>query len=185
MARMLDRCVPAPKFDQFERRTRMAQKAPTAAYPVRSSALLSPHFAREREAPLFKPIRFGSRVTSVPCREHRSRCGRMPTMTPLDKSLKRALKIDGRDYVITLTPDALKITRKGHRVGVEINWLNLVSGESALAVALRASIGNFQDEPQSVGHPAKAAARRPVKAKATTATTRREIGKRKLPKRRR
>jgi hypothetical protein len=106
----------------------------------------------------------------------------MPTMTPLDKSLKRGLKVDGRDYVITLTPDALKITRKGHRLGVELKWLNLVSGESALAVALHASIGKFQDEPQSVGLPAKGAARRPVKAKATT---RREIRKRTLPKRRR
>src|ERR1700674_655348 len=53
-------------------------------------------------------------------------------MTPLDKSLKRALKIDGRDYVITLTPDAPKITQKGHRLGVELKWPDLVSGESAL-----------------------------------------------------
>jgi hypothetical protein len=66
-------------------------------------------------------------------------------MTPLDKSLKRVLKINGRDYVVTLTPDALKITEKGHRLGVELKWVDLVSGESALAVALRASVGKFQD----------------------------------------
>jgi hypothetical protein len=66
-------------------------------------------------------------------------------MTPLDKSLKRALKINGHDYVVTLAPDALKITQKGHRLGVELKWADLVSGQSALAVALNASIGKFQD----------------------------------------
>jgi hypothetical protein len=109
----------------------------------------------------------------------------MAAMTPLDKPLKRALKIDGRDYVITLTPDALKITRKGHRVGVELEWLNLVSGESALAVALHASIGKFQDDPQSLAQNAKGIARRPVNAKAITATTHRVTRKRKVPKPRR
>jgi hypothetical protein len=67
-------------------------------------------------------------------------------MTPLDKSLKRLLKISGHDYVVTLTPDALKITRKGHRLGVELKWADLVSGQSALAIALHASIGKFQDD---------------------------------------
>jgi hypothetical protein len=46
-------------------------------------------------------------------------------MTPLDKPLKRALKVNGSDYVVTLTPDTLKITQKGHRVGVELKWAEL------------------------------------------------------------
>src|ERR1700722_18783122 len=104
-------------------------------------------------------------------------------MTPLDKSLKRALKIDGRDYVITLTPDALKITQKGHRLGVELRWLDLVSGESALAVALHASIGKFQDDLQSAAHQPQDVARRHVKAKATATIARRVTGKRAAPKR--
>jgi hypothetical protein len=66
-------------------------------------------------------------------------------MTPLDKPLKRALTIKGRDYVITLSPASLKITEKGHRLGLELNWAELVSGETALAVALQASLGKFQD----------------------------------------
>ncbi len=65
-------------------------------------------------------------------------------MTPLDKSLKRALTINGHDYVVTLAPETLKITEKGHRIGVELKWADLVSGESALAVALQASVGKFQ-----------------------------------------
>jgi hypothetical protein len=67
-------------------------------------------------------------------------------MTPLDKTLKRAISIKGDDYVVTLTPEALKISRKGHRLGVELNWVDLVSGETALAVALRASVGRFQQD---------------------------------------
>ena len=103
-------------------------------------------------------------------------------MTPLDKSLKRALKIDGRDYVVTLTPDALKITQKGHRLGVELRWPDLVSGESALAVALHASIGKFQDD-QSAAHQPQVVARRHVKAKATAIFARRVTDKRAAPKR--
>jgi hypothetical protein len=64
-------------------------------------------------------------------------------MTPLDKTLKRAITIKGQEYVITLSPESLKIARKGHRLGVDLNWAELISGESALAVALRASIGRF------------------------------------------
>jgi hypothetical protein len=104
-------------------------------------------------------------------------------MTPLDKSLKRALIINGQDYVITLTPDALKITQKGHRLGVELKWIDLVSGESALAVALHASIGKFQDQPRPVAHPPKSNARRNVKAKATRTIASRMTGKRTAPKR--
>jgi hypothetical protein len=65
-------------------------------------------------------------------------------MTPLEKTLKRALRIDGRDYVVTLSPDALKITEKGHRLGLELPWADLISGDSALAIALQASVGRLQ-----------------------------------------
>jgi hypothetical protein len=107
----------------------------------------------------------------------------MREMTPLDKSLKRALKINGRDYAITLTPDALKITRKGHRLGVELKWVDLVSGESALAVALHASIGKFQDPPQPIAHKPKGGPRPHAKAKATASIARRATGKRTARKR--
>jgi hypothetical protein len=67
-------------------------------------------------------------------------------MTPLDKTLKRAIKIKGSDFVLTLTPRSLKVTRKGRQRGVELVWESLVSGESALAVALQASIGRFESD---------------------------------------
>ena len=46
---------------------------------------------------------------------------------------------------MTLSPDALKLTRKGKRLGLELKWADITSGESALAVALRASVGRFDD----------------------------------------
>jgi hypothetical protein len=64
-------------------------------------------------------------------------------MTPLHSTLKRALTIDGRDYVLTLSETALKLTLKGKRNGVELSWAQLVNGEAALAVALHASLGAF------------------------------------------
>jgi hypothetical protein len=63
--------------------------------------------------------------------------------TPLHSTLKRALTINGRDYVVTLTEATLKLTLKGKRNGVELPWAQLVNGEAALAVALHASVGAF------------------------------------------
>jgi hypothetical protein len=69
--------------------------------------------------------------------------------TPLHTTLRRALTIDGRDYVVTLTRDMLKLTLKGKRRGVELPWANLVNGEAALAVALHASLGAFSPREQA------------------------------------
>ena len=61
-------------------------------------------------------------------------------MTRLDKPLKRELKIKNAAFVLTIDPDGFKLTKKGRRKGIEIAWQNLVNGEEALAVALRASV---------------------------------------------
>jgi hypothetical protein len=80
-------------------------------------------------------------------------------MTPLDKTLKRSLSINGVDYVVTLTPEALKLTRKGRRIGVELKWADIISGESALAIALRASVGKFDAETEDLPKKTAAVAR--------------------------
>ncbi len=41
--------------------------------------------------------------------------------TALDKILKRALRIKGKDYVLALSPDGIKLTLKGRKIGVELN----------------------------------------------------------------
>jgi len=65
-------------------------------------------------------------------------------MTPLDKILKRSLIIAGVDYVITLTPEVLRLTHKGRRLGIELKWADITSGERALALALQASLGRLE-----------------------------------------
>lgn len=61
-------------------------------------------------------------------------------VTKLEKPLKREIDVDGEAYVLTLSPEGLKLVRKGKRKGLELAWADLVSGEAALAVALRASL---------------------------------------------
>ena len=89
-------------------------------------------------------------------------------MTPLHSTLKRALTIDGREYVLTLTQATLKLTLKGKRNGVELPWAQLVNGEAALAVALHASLGAFASNPKGGAAPASRAA--PAAASAAPAT---------------
>jgi hypothetical protein len=82
--------------------------------------------------------------------------------TPLHSTLKRALSIDGRDYVVTLTEASLKLTLKGKRNGVDLPWAQLVNGEAALAVALHASLGAFAKQDKATGEPPPAAKAKPT-----------------------
>ena len=61
-------------------------------------------------------------------------------MTKLEGILKREIDIDGKPWVLTLSPEGLKLTEKGHRKGHELKWKDLVTGEAALATALNASL---------------------------------------------
>lgn len=67
--------------------------------------------------------------------------------TLLEKTLKRELSISGRAYILSISPEGLKLTLKGRRKGAELHWDALVSGDAALAVALNASIGKFTTAP--------------------------------------
>lgn len=60
--------------------------------------------------------------------------------TKLEKPLKREIEIAGEPYVLTISPEGLKLVPKGKRKGQELLWRDLVSGDAALAVALRASL---------------------------------------------
>lgn len=60
--------------------------------------------------------------------------------TKLDKPLKRELEVNGEAYVLTISPEGLKITAKGKRKGQELSWKDLLSGDAALATALNASL---------------------------------------------
>ena len=60
--------------------------------------------------------------------------------TKLEKPLRREVDIGGNAYMLTITPEGLKLVPKGHRKGLELAWQALVSGEAALATALNASV---------------------------------------------
>jgi hypothetical protein len=58
----------------------------------------------------------------------------------LDKTLKREIDISGNPFMLSISPEGLKLVPKGKRNGLEIAWKDLVSGEAALATALNASL---------------------------------------------
>ena len=61
-------------------------------------------------------------------------------VTKLDKPLKREVDVEGTAYMLTISPEGLKLVPKGKRNGHELAWKDLVSGSAALATALNASI---------------------------------------------
>jgi hypothetical protein len=60
--------------------------------------------------------------------------------TKLDKPLKREIEVEGKPYMLTITPEGLKLVAKGKRKGHELAWNAILSGEAALAAALNASL---------------------------------------------
>ncbi len=76
--------------------------------------------------------------------------------TRLEKTLKRELRIQDRPFVLAISPEGLKLTLKGRRKGQELKWVDLVSGEAALAVALNASVGTFAGVAKVAPSPAPA-----------------------------
>jgi hypothetical protein len=51
--------------------------------------------------------------------------------TKLNKQLKREIEVDGKPYMVALSPEGLKLTEKGKRLGKEITWKELVGGDAA------------------------------------------------------
>jgi hypothetical protein len=60
--------------------------------------------------------------------------------TKLERPLKREIEVEGKPYMLTISPQGMKLVPKGRRKGHEIAWKDLVSGDAALATALNASL---------------------------------------------
>lgn len=60
--------------------------------------------------------------------------------TKLDKVLKREIEIDGQSYIAAISPDGIKVTKKGFRKGNEISWRAIISGDAGLNEDLSASV---------------------------------------------
>ncbi len=48
--------------------------------------------------------------------------------TKLNKQLKREIEVDGKPYMITLSPEGVKLTEKGKLLGREHTWKDLLGG---------------------------------------------------------
>ena len=59
--------------------------------------------------------------------------------TKLEKPIKRELEIDGTAYMITISPEGVKVTQKGYRKGQEMTWRSIVSGDATLNEQLNVS----------------------------------------------
>src|SRR6185369_4165263 len=87
--------------------------------------------------------------------------------TKLDNSLRRELIVLGNPYTLVVTPKGLALTPKGKRKGYELEWVDLVSGDAALAVALNASLARG---PKPEPAPAKAPRSPTAKPKSASAS---------------
>lgn len=73
--------------------------------------------------------------------------------TKLESPLRRELFIDGQPYTLTIGPEGFKLVPKGKRIGHEIAWRSLVSGDAALATALNASLSKAPPPPTPTEEP--------------------------------
>jgi hypothetical protein len=55
--------------------------------------------------------------------------------TKLNKQLKREIDVDGKPYMVTLSPEGLKLTEKGKRLGQEHSWKELLGVAASAATA--------------------------------------------------
>jgi hypothetical protein len=60
--------------------------------------------------------------------------------TKLEKTLKREIVINGEPHIATISPDGVKVTKKGFRKGNEITWQAIASGDAILRQDLNMSV---------------------------------------------
>ena len=61
--------------------------------------------------------------------------------TKLEKTLKREIEIDGKAYMVAISPVGVKVTQKGFRRGPELSWRSIISGEAEMGQQLKSSVG--------------------------------------------
>ena len=44
----------------------------------------------------------------------------------LEKTLKREITIDGQPYTVAISPEGVKLTKKGFRLGQEVSWKTML-----------------------------------------------------------
>jgi hypothetical protein len=61
--------------------------------------------------------------------------------TKLNKLLKREIDVDGKPYMVTLSPAGLKLTEKGKRLGREHTWKDLLGADTATSANEESAFG--------------------------------------------
>jgi hypothetical protein len=67
--------------------------------------------------------------------------------TKLNKQLKREIEVDGKPYMVTLSPQGLKLTEKGKRLGQEHTWKELLGVAASATAAAPSASGSSFGEP--------------------------------------
>jgi hypothetical protein len=62
--------------------------------------------------------------------------------TKLNKLLKREIDVDGKPYMVTLSPAGVKLTEKGKRLGREHTWKDLLGAEAVTSAAAESPFGS-------------------------------------------
>ena len=62
--------------------------------------------------------------------------------TKLNKVLKREIDVDGKPYMVALSPEGLKLTEKGKRLGREHTWKELLGEAGGAAPPPSSPFGN-------------------------------------------
>jgi hypothetical protein len=62
--------------------------------------------------------------------------------TKLNKVLKREIEVEGKPYMVTLSPEGLKLTEKGKRLGREHSWKELLGEAAATSAPPASPFGN-------------------------------------------
>ena len=63
--------------------------------------------------------------------------------TKLDKTIKREIELDGQAYMVTISPEGVKLTQKGFRKGREVSWKELLGDEGAAGSAGGSAMGGM------------------------------------------
>jgi hypothetical protein len=62
--------------------------------------------------------------------------------TKLNKLLKREIDVDGKPYMVTLSPAGVKLTEKGKRLGREHTWKDLLGADTGGSGAPESAFGS-------------------------------------------
>lgn len=63
--------------------------------------------------------------------------------TKLDKTIKREIELDGQAYMVTISPEGVKLTQKGFRKGREVSWKELLGDEGGAGSAGGSAMGGM------------------------------------------